>query len=199
MSDEFGNWNELARLWHAHREAVSALEVERQAHRQRRQMLVVAAAEATCMGLSFIAAVWIAMQTTMIALTAITVVFFALCGFLQHRMRREPPCAGGHDLLSSLQHSIAREEWNLAQLGIGRAITFLTLFAIVSVTADHLRHYATTPPARLWALISVALIVVLILALNLRLARQARSRKARSERVVRQISRGPEFLDGNVA
>ena len=197
MSDEFGNWNELARLWHVHRESVSALEVERHAHRQRRQMLVVAVAEATSMALSFIAAVWIAMQTTMIALTAISVVFFALCGFLQHRLRREPPAAGGHDLLSSLRHRIEREEWNLAQFGIGRAVTFLTLFAIVIVTADHLRHYATTPLPRLWALMSVAFIVMLILALNLRLTWQARSRKSRVEGFVRQMSRGPEFPGGS--
>ena len=64
------------------------------------------------------------------------------------------------------------------------------------MTADHLRHYATTPLPRLWALMSVAFIVMLILALNLRLTWQARSRKSRVDGYVRQMSRGPEFLGG---
>jgi len=198
MSDEFGNWSELARLWHAHSATVSSLDVEHLARRQRRRMRVIAVAEATGMALSFISAVWIAMQTTMIALSAISIVSFALCAFLQHRLRREPPAAGGHDLLSSLQHSVAREEWNLAQLGIGRAVTFLTLFAIVIVAADHLRHYSTTPPARLWALVSVSLIVLLILAVNLWLTRKARLRKARVESFASQLAQGPEFRFGSV-
>jgi len=197
MSDEFGNWNELARLWHAHSETVATLDVEHVARRQRRRMRMIAAAEAIGMALSFISAVWIAMQTTMIALSAISIVSFALCAFLQHRLRREPPGAGGHDLLSSLEHSVAREEWNLAQLGIGRAVTFLTLFAIVIVAADHLRHYATTPPMRLWALVSVSVIVLMILAVNLWLTRKAKLRKARVESFATQISQGPEFGIGS--
>lgn len=193
MSSEFANWSDLARLWHTHTEAVSTSEVEHHAQRQRRQMMLLAGAELACMSLSFIAAVWIAVQTAMVAMTTITVVFFALCGFLQHRMRREPPASGGHDLLSSLEHSIAREEWNLAQLGIGRAITFLTLFGIVMVAADHLRHVESTPAARLWALLAVTLIVLLILGLNLVLTRAARVRKTRMENFARRLSSGPEF------
>jgi hypothetical protein len=193
VSDEFAKWDELARLWHAHTATVSTLDVERHAQRQRRQMLVMAAAEAACMTLSFAAAVWIAMQTTFIALSAISIVFFALSAYLQHRMRREPACSGGHDLLSSLQHSIAREDWNLAQLRIGRAVTFLTLFAIGIVTTDHLGHYSSTPAARLWALLAVTLIVLATLVLNLVLARQARLRKSRVESFAWQMTHGPEF------
>jgi FtsH-binding integral membrane protein len=196
MSSEFGNWSELARLWHRHTEEVSTSQVERHARRQRQQMLFLAGAEVTCMSLSFIAAVWIAVQTAMVAMTAITAVFFALCAFLQHRMRRELPPSGGHDLLSSLQHSIAREEWNLAQLGIGRAITFLTLFGIVMVASDHLLHVTSTPAARLWALLAVAFIVMTILGLNLVLTRGARVRKARMESFALRLSNGPEFGNG---
>ena len=193
MSDEFGNWNELARLWHAHTGTVSILDVERRARAQWRRMLLLAQAEAACMALSFAAAVWIAMQTTFVALTAISTVFFALSAFLHHRMRREPGSAGGDDLVSSLRHAAAREEWNLVQLRLGRAITLVTLVAIGMLTADHLYHVSSTPPARLWALLSVSLAVLATLLLNLLLTRQARARKSRGEFVAWQMSQGPEF------
>lgn len=193
MTDEFGNWNELARLWHAHAEGVSTLDVERHARLQRRRMLLLAVTEAAGLALSFGAAVWIAMQTTFIALTAITTVFFALSAFLQHRMRREPESTGGHDLLRSLEHSVAREEWNLVQLRIGRAITLVTLFAIGVLAADHLYHYSSTPLPRLWALVSVFSIVLLTLAFNLWMTRQATARKRRVECFAWQMAHGPEF------
>jgi hypothetical protein len=196
VSDEFGNWSDLARLWHLHTQAISATEIEAHARRQSRQMWMLAMAEGACMALSFIAAVWIAMQTAMVAMTAITVVFFALCAFLQHRLRREPPPNGGFDLLSSMDHSIAREQWNLAQLGIGRAITFLTLFGIVMVASDHLRFFSTTPVARLWALLGITFIVSGILALNLVLTRRALARKRRMESFASQLRSGPEFRNG---
>jgi hypothetical protein len=159
-------------------------------------MTLLAAAEAACMSLALVAAVWIAMQTAMVAMTTITMVFFALCAFLQHRLRREPPPSGGHDLLSSLEHSIDREQWNLSQLGIGRAVTFLTLFGIVMIAADHLRHLASTPAARLWSIVGVALIVLMILALNLLLTWRARQRKARMESFAARLSGGAEFRRG---
>jgi hypothetical protein len=196
MSSEFGNWNDLARLWHTHTESVSPSEVERHATRQRRQMLLLAVAEVACMSLSLVAAVWIAVQTAMVILTAITMVFFALCAFLQHRMRREPPPSGGHDLLSSLEHSVEREQWNLSQLGIGRAVIFLTLFGIVMVAADHLAHMVTTPVARLWALLGVTFIVLVILALNLLLTWRARRRKGRMESFAARLAGGPRFRRG---
>jgi FtsH-binding integral membrane protein len=199
MSTEFANWNDLARLWHSHSEAFSSVEVQRHARRLRRQMWLLAGGEAACMILSFVAAVWIAVQTAMVAMTAITVVFFALCGFLQHRLRREPPHSGGTNLLSSLEHSISREEWNLAQFGIGRAVIFLTLFGIVMVAADHLMHFESTPPLRLCALLAVTLIVLAILALNVLLARRARVRKLRMESFALKMRTGPEFRSGGPA
>jgi hypothetical protein len=150
-------------------------------------MRAVAAAELVGMALSFFSALWIAMQTTMVTLTAISVVFFALSAFLHHRMRREPANAGGHDLLSSLEHDMAREDWNLAQLRVGRVITVLTLFAIGIMTADHLRHLATTPPERVWALVAVALVVVLLLVTNIWLARQAKARRSRMQAYSEQL------------
>jgi len=196
VSDEFGDWGELVRLWHTQTEAMSAASVEQHARRQRWQMQALAAGEAACMALSFIAAVWIAMQTTMIALTAIVVVFYGVCAFLQHRLRREPSPSGGIDLLSSLDHSIAREEWNLAQFGIGRAVTFLTLFAIGMVTSDHLNSYSTTPAVRLWALLAVTLFVLIVLALNIAFTRRARVRKQRLESFSLRLRTGPEFRSG---
>jgi hypothetical protein len=179
MSDEFGNWGELARLWHARFLTIAPDEVQRHARRRRLQMQALAAAEAGAMTLAFIAAVWIAMQTAFVAMSAISMVFFGVSGYLHHRMRDEPEPSGHQDLLSSLGEGIAREEWMLRQLGVGRAVTVLTLAAIALVGSDHLRHLATTPAARLWALLAIALIVLGILAWNLVLTEAAMRRKQR--------------------
>jgi len=181
MSDEFSQWNSLARLWLAETAVVSTADVERHVRRQRRALLALAVAEALGFALVFIGAVWISMHTAMVAMSALTMVFFATCGFLQHRMRREPPPSGGYDLLSSLEVSVAREEWNLAQLGIGRAVTFLTFFAIVMVASNHLRFLATTPAERLWSLFGIALIVFGVLIWNVLLTRLVRRRKENLE------------------
>ena len=156
MSDEFGNWNELAKLWHKQSASLPVGDIERQVRLQRQQMVALAACEAAIMALSLIACVWIAMQTAFIALSGISFTFFGVCAFLQHRMQREPMPSGGDDLLGSLENSIARDEWNLAQLGIGRAVSFVTLFAIVMVASDHLRNLASTPAPRLWAFLGIA-------------------------------------------
>jgi hypothetical protein len=60
-----------------------------------------------------------------------------------------------------------------------------------------LRHYSTTPPARLWALVAVSLVVLLILAVNLWLTRKAKRRKARMESFASQMTRGPELRFGS--
>jgi len=187
MSDEFAQWNSLAKLWHAESAAVSAADIEQHAWRQRRSLLALAVAEALGFALVFIGAVWISMHTAMIAMSSLTIVFFATCGFLQHRMRREPPPSGGDDLLSSLEISIAREEWNIAQLGIGRAVTFLTFFAIVMVASNHLRFIDSTPAARLWSLFAIALIVLGVLIWNVFLTRRARRRRANLESFVLRL------------
>jgi hypothetical protein len=193
MSDEFANWNELGRLWHAQASPISASDVERHSRRERRRMLELAFAEGAALLLAFTCANWIAMQTAFIALSAISMVSFGVCGFLHHRMRREPPSSGGFDLLSSLEVSAVREEWNLAQLRIGRAVTFFTLLAIGLLSADHLIHRVTTPPARLWALLVISLIVVAIFAWNLVLMRAARRRKTQLDSFASLLRAGPEF------
>jgi FtsH-binding integral membrane protein len=186
MSDEFARWNELARLWHAQRSSISADDVEQHARREHRRMLQLAMAEGAGLVVAFVAANWIAMQTAFVAMSAISMVFFGVCFFVHHRMRREPPPSGGADLLSSLRIGAAREAWNLAQLAIGRAVTAFTLIAMGLLAIDHLRH-ATTPPARLWSLLGVALIVVGVLAWNLVLTRAGRRRKARIEAFVKRL------------
>jgi heme/copper-type cytochrome/quinol oxidase subunit 2 len=177
MSDEFGNWNELAGLWHAEAPEIAPREVARHARRQRRATLALAAAEAGAMALAFVAAMWIAMHTAFVAMSAISLVFFGLSGYLHHRMRHEPQPGGNGTLRASLETGIAREEWLLRQLGVGRAVTTLTLAAIVLVGADHLRFFATTPAPRLWALLAITLIVLAILAWNVVLTRRARRRR----------------------
>jgi hypothetical protein len=177
MSDEFGNWGELARLWHARLPTVAPEEVERHARRRRRHMLALAVAEAGAMTLAFVAAVWIAMHTAFVAMSAISMVFFGVSGYLHHRMRNEPEPSGDHDLLTSLDEAIAREEWMLRQLGVGRAVTALTLASIALVGADHLRYFSATPAARLWALLAITLIVLGILVWNLVLTRTVQRRK----------------------
>ena len=38
-------------------------------------------------------------------------------GIVAYRLRKDPPPAGGADLLSSLTASMAREEWNIRAAG----------------------------------------------------------------------------------
>jgi hypothetical protein len=159
-------------------------------------MWLLAVAEGGALILAFVAAMWIAMQTAYVAMSALSMVFFGVCGYLQHRMRREPPPSGGENLITSLDTGIARETWNLAQLGVGRAVTFLTLFGIVMVASDHLRHYATTPPGRLGALLAITAIVLAILAWNLVLTRLTRRRRRRLEGYAVRMRAGPESKYG---
>jgi hypothetical protein len=187
MCDESGNWHDLSKLWHAGGGALSPGDVAQRARQQSRLMAWLRFGEGAALTLAFIAAMWIAMQTAYVAMTALSVVFFGVCGFLQYRMRHEPPTAGADDLLTSLEASIQREDWNLAQLGAGRAVTLLTLAAISMVVFDHLRHYASTPPGRLGALLGIASIVLAILAWNLVLTMRIRRRKRLLQSVSTQV------------
>jgi hypothetical protein len=176
MSDEFGNWRELAALWHTRMAEVVPEEVENHARRQRRHMVALAGAEAGGLALAFIAAVWIAMHTALVALSAISLVFFAVCGYLHHRMRNEPEPQGTSDLMSSLGLDLMREEWILRQLGVGRAVSMVTLASMLILGADHLRYFDSTPPGRLWAMLVIALMVSAVLVWNAVLTRRARAR-----------------------
>jgi hypothetical protein len=176
MSDEFGNWRELAALWHSRMSEVLPEEIEKHARRQHRHMMALAVAEAGGLALAFVAAVWIAMHTAFVAMSAISLVFFAVSGYLHHRMRNEPAPQGNRDVLSSLNEDIAREEWVLRQLGVGRAVSMLTLASMVILGADHLRFFAGTPPERLWAMLTIAVMVLAVLAWNILLTVRARAR-----------------------
>jgi hypothetical protein len=176
MSDESGNWRELAALWHTRMSEVMPEEVEKHARRQRRHMMALATAEAGGLALAFIAAVWIAMHTAFVAMSAISLVFFAVSGYLHHRMRNEPEPQGTRDLMSSMREDLAREEWVLRQLGVGRAVSMLTLGSMLILGADHLRYFAFTPPARLWAMLVIAVMVAAVLVWNAVLTRRARAR-----------------------
>lgn len=187
MCDESGNWNDLSKLWNGGDGGLASHDVEQRARRQRRLMLWLCWAEGVALTLAFVAAMWIAMQTAYVAMTALSIVFFGTCGYLQYRMRREPLPPGGEDLLTSLGASVQREDWNLAQLGAGRAVTLLTLAAISMVVFDHLRHYTSTPPGRLGALLAIAGIVLEILGWNVVLTVRARGRKRLLESISQQL------------
>lgn len=187
MCDEHGNWDDFSRLWHRGGADVSAADVERHDRRQRRLVTYLRWAEGGGLLLAFAAAMWIAMQTAFVAMSAISVVFFGTCAYLQHRMRAEPQPPVADDLLNALAANVAREDWNLAQLGVGRAVTFVTLAAIAMVVLDHLRHYSTTPAGRLGALLAIAGIVVAILAWNLILTARIRRRRRLLHEIAAQV------------
>lgn len=176
MSDEFGNWRELATLWHSRTSEVMPEEVENHARRERRHMIALAAAEAGAMALAFVAATWMAMHTAFVAMSGVALVFFAVSAFLHHRMRNEPEPTGCRDLLSSLAEDLARQQWVLRQLGVGRAVSMLTLACMVILGANHLRFYASTPAELLWAMLVIGLMVLGVLVWNLVLTRRARAR-----------------------
>jgi len=199
MNSEVGRWNDLARLWLTGREPVSSVEVKERARRQRLQMVALATAEAVMLVLAFLAAIWIAVHTAFVPMSVISVVFFATCGYLQHRMRREPPPAGGEDLLASLSVRIEHEQWVLAQLGVGRAVTLVTFAALALLDAHHLRYFAGTPADRLWALLGITVLVLAILAWNMALSRKARCRCRQLASYAQRVRGGPESRHGVTA
>lgn len=192
MVDENPDWNDLAAMWRAEGAGIPIEEIESHARRERMQMSALAFAEAMGLAAACLAALWLVLQANYVVLSAIVLAMNVVTAFVAWRLRRDPEPAGGADLLSALATNVAREEWNVTQLRIGRGVNFLTLFAVLMALSTRLRYFATTPTATFATLFAVGAIVLAVLAWNLLLTRRARERQRRLESYATRLRAGPE-------
>jgi hypothetical protein len=173
------DWNELSKMWQADAAAVSFEEIDVHLARERRRMRVITFVELAGVGLGVAAAAWLTFFTPFRWLGAIVVVFTIVSAFAAVRMRREAVPSGAVDVLHSLKESIEREDWIAEQLRMGRALSFVALFAIVMATSTQLHRFHTLPTVGLAAAIAAGTYVIAVLAWNLVLTRRAHIRRTR--------------------
>jgi hypothetical protein len=182
MNDpQTSDWNDLAKMWQADAAAVSMEEIDDHMARERRRMRVVTFVELAGVGFGILAAAWLAFFTPMRWMGAIVGVFAIVSAFAAVRMRREQAPSGAVDVLSALKESIGREDWIAEQLRLGRALSFVALFAIVQVASSQLLRFHAIPSVGLAAVIAGGVYVVGVLIWNLVLTRRTRVRRARLE------------------
>jgi hypothetical protein len=90
-----------------------------------------------------------------------------------------------------LKESLAHEDWLAEQLRLGRALTFVALFAIVMAASVQLLHIRSASVSGLLATAAAGAAVAAALVWNLVLAWKGRRRSVR----LRSVSEGLEGLD----
>ncbi|MEO8017659.1 MAG: hypothetical protein ABI769_07585 [Pseudomonadota bacterium] len=181
------DWSDLASLWQAEGAAVSIDDIEQHLRRERLQMFGVLIAEIAGLCVGTAAAAWLYFFTPFIGLGLVIAVFGGVSAFVTVRMRREPAPAGARDLLHSLKESIAREDWIDEQLRLGRALSFVALFAVVMATSMQLLHFHAISSFGLVGAIVSSVYVAGVLAWNLVLTRRAKRRRARLEYISERL------------
>ncbi len=174
-----GDWTDLAKLWQADAAGVSVDEIDEHLRRHRRQMRVMTLVELAGAGLGVAAGLWLAFELNYRWLGLIVGVFALATALAMVRLRRELPPSGSVDVLQSLKDSMAREDWIVEQLGFGRALSFVALFAIIMAMASQLRQVGPTSTLALMAGGVAAACVTAALVWNLLLVRRSRIRKTR--------------------
>jgi hypothetical protein len=177
------DWNDLAHLWRAEGAAISIDDIERHVSRERRQMLGVLIAEIAGLFVGTCAAGWLYFFTPFKWLALVIALFGGASAVVAVRMRRDPAPAGARDLLHSLKDSIAREDWIDGQLRLGRALSFVALFAVVMATSMQLLRFHTISLFGLASATVSCLYVTGVLTWNLLLTRRAQRRRARLQYV----------------
>ena len=172
------DWNDLAKMWQADAAAVLPEEIDAHLRRERRHMLGVALAEMAGLAAGVIAAVYVVLLTH-VWMGVLIITFGGVSAWLALRMRREAAPAGSIDLLQSLKDSLDREDWLAGQLRLGRALSFVALFAIVmAVSMQLFRLQAFSATGAIAAGVGCA-VVLGALAWNLVLTVRSRRRKVR--------------------
>jgi hypothetical protein len=172
------DWSDLARIWQADAVRVAMQDIEAHLRRQRRHLLAVAAAEWGALAIGALAACWLLFGTPMRVLGLIVGVFTMGSAWLSIRMKQPPPQTGA-DLLQSLKDFVAREDWLIGQLRIGRGISLMALAAIVVATSMQLLRAQAFLPAMLSAAAVGCGIAVVALSWNYVLYRRSRARRER--------------------
>ena len=178
MNNPNDDWNDLARLWQADAAGVSVSDIDAHLQRERRQMLGVTIAEMLGLGMGVLAAALVVLFAY-VGMGVVIILFGGISAWLALRMRREAAPPGSSDLMKSLKDSIEREDWLAGQLRMGRALSFVALFAIVQATSVQLfRLKAFTATVLIAAGIGSA-VVLAALAWNLVLTLRSRRRLTR--------------------
>lgn len=182
------DWNDLSKMWQADAAAVSMEEIDDHLARERRRMRVMTAVELAGVGIGMFAAAWLAFFTPFRWLGTVIAVFAAVSAFAAVRMRREASAGGAVDVMHSLKESIGREDWIAEQLRLGRALSFVALFAIVMFTSSHLGRFHAIPMAGLAAAIAGGAYVIGVLIWNFVLMRRSHMRRTRLEYIREKLN-----------
>jgi hypothetical protein len=172
------DWDELARMWQADAAGVSLADIDEHLRRERRQMRGVTAAEMTGLAAGIVAAA-MTVYLGHVWLGVVIMLFGGASAWTTLRMRREAAPPGTAGLLQSLKDSIDREDWMAGQLRLGRALSFVALFAIVLATSVQLLRLKAFSITGLWAAGVGCCVVLGALAWNLVLTVRSRRRRAR--------------------
>ena len=132
------DWNDLAKLWQADAAGISLQEIDAHLERERRHLRGVTLSEMAGIGAGVIAAGLLLFFSPHVIMGVVIIAFGGASAWLTLRMRREGAPPASVDLMQSLKDSIAREDWMAGQLRLGRALSYVALFAIVSALSAHL-------------------------------------------------------------
>lgn len=172
-------WNDLAKMWQADAAGVSLQEIDAHLERERRHLRGVTLAELAGVGAGIIAAALLLFFTPHVIMGVVIIVFGGASAWITLRMRREGGPPASVDLMQSLKDSIAREDWLAGQLRLGRALSFVALFAIVSGLSAQL-HQARAFSSTILIAAGIGCAAVLAaLAWNLLLTLRSRRRRER--------------------
>jgi hypothetical protein len=175
------DWQDLSKLWQADAAAVQIEEIDAYLADERRQLRLAALGELTALGIGIAAASWVAFFTPYRAVGIALALFAGASAFVARQLRRTPSPTGSAVLARSLKDSIAREDWVMAQLRFGRALSLVALFALVFATAAQLRFVRPLELGGVWAATAGTVFVLAALVWNLVLTRRARVRRERLE------------------
>ena len=170
------DWNDLSTMWQADAARVSLADIDAHLQRERRQMWGVTLAEMAGLGAGLVAAAVVLLFTPHVWLGVVIILFGGASAWITLRLRRAGPPPGSKDLLQSLKDSIEREDWLSGQLRLGRALSFVALFAIVLATAMQLLRLQAFSAMGLTAAGIGCAVVLAALAWNLVLASRSRRR-----------------------
>jgi hypothetical protein len=173
------DWNDLAKMWQADAAGVSLQEIDRHLRREKRHLWLVTAAELAGLAAGVAAAACVLFFTPHTVMGVVIILFGGTCALITLRMRRAGPPPGSVDVLQSLKDSIAREDWLADQLRLGRALSFVALFAIVLATSLQLFRLQAFSATGLGAAGIGCAVVLAALAWNLVLTLRTRRRRAR--------------------
>lgn len=180
-------WRDIARLWQADAARVSPEDIDEHLRRERRHLLGVTVAESSGLAVGLVAALLVLLFTPHVWMGVLIILFGGASAWIALRMRREGAPPGSTGLMQSLKDSIAREDWLEEQLRMGRALSFVALFAIVIAVSVRLQELREFPAATMFAAGVGGMLVCAALVWNLVLTARLRRRRERLEYLEKRL------------